>query len=223
METIKDKRNRAVTEIFGHRIREGLTSKVAFELEPQGSGRMNHVNIWSRASTLHYWGTPFSFCFLWNYAMHSLHSCTWSPWFFMGSTWTVPARVHYSLKDENEGVAHIPWFMLYRRREPMVFSCIHLFLSHMPPLSRDSAPFRKTFLLFYTVSLAQWDLLRQSLCLRSFPWHKSGDSKGDNCWWWAASVHFVFSLSPPFPFPMLKHCWIFVCSLLPYLYPVSWF
>lgn len=100
METIKDKRNRAVTEIFGHRIREGLTSKVAFELEPQGSGRMNHVNIWSRASTLHYWGTPFSFCFLWNYAMHSLHSCTWSPWFFMGSTWTVPARVHYSLKDE---------------------------------------------------------------------------------------------------------------------------
>lgn len=122
---------------------------------------MSHVKIWSMASALHFLGTLFSFCCLWNCAVHSPHSYTWSPSFFMGSTWTGPAIVHCSLKGDGEGVAHIPWFMVYGRSKPMVFSCIQLVPCPCAILDQGSCSIQKIFLLiFYTVSLAQKDLLR---------------------------------------------------------------
>lgn len=42
-----------VIEKFSRGVREGLTSKVAFELEPEGDEKATYLVIWSRASTLH--------------------------------------------------------------------------------------------------------------------------------------------------------------------------
>ena len=82
--------------------------------------------------------------------MHSLHNCTWSPWSFMGSTWTVPAILNYSLKGEDEGEAHIPWFEGNERKEPWYFLAFTWSHPHTPSLIRDIAPFRQFSFLFST-------------------------------------------------------------------------
>ena len=189
---------------------------MAFDLEPEGGRRIRHVAIWNRASPLHSLAVSFSFFFHWNCAMHRLHSCTWSPWFFMESTWTVPAIVCYSLKGENEGMYHIPWFEGNWRRE----SCYFLAFT-CPILDQEYCAIGTIFLLiFYTLSLAQWNLLRviptvfvtdlfHNINLETA---KEGIAVVLQL---LSPVSLLSFLSLSFLFPVLNHCAEFSSSFLP--------
>lgn len=209
-------------EKFSIGVREGLTSRVAFELEPKGGEKTTYVDIWSRSSTLHSSGVPFSFCFLWKYIVHSLYSYTWSLCFFMGSTWTVPSIIHYSLKNEDEVMTHIPCFMGYGR-EPMVFSSISLVLSLYPILDQEYCFIWTIFLLIsYTVCLAQGYLLRAKLI--AFVMDPLNSIKLETTreaiflvysFCLLCTSFFPFFSCLPYPFPLLNHCVGFSSSFLP--------
>lgn len=100
----------------------------------------------------------------------------------------------------------------------MVFSCIYLVPSPHPILDQGNCSIQTIFLLiFYTMTLTQWNLLRHTHSFVTDPFHSinletAEEAIADGLQLLSAVYFFLaFSVSPSFSLSSVKPlCWIFI-------------